>query len=61
MSKRLSDHLSERTTSRIKNGTFKPKPDNKAATRKLRAGGRRKDQPFVTGIKVERAKGVVTL
>jgi hypothetical protein len=58
VSKRLSNHLRERITSRIRNGTFKPKPDNRAAMKKLQAGGRRKDQPFVTGIKAEKAKAL---
>jgi hypothetical protein len=35
---------------RIKNGTFIPKPDNKAAVAEIRAGGIRKDQPYLTNI-----------
>ena len=43
---------------RIRNGYFRPKPDNKAAIKRIRAGGKRKDQPFLTGIKSEKAKGL---
>jgi hypothetical protein len=54
----VSKILSSNLTKRIKNGSFKPKPDNKAAVNKIRAGGKRKDQPYLTGIKAEKAKGL---
>jgi hypothetical protein len=54
VSKRLSDSLTER----IRNGSFKPEPDNRAAVKRLRAGGRRKDQPYLTAIKIEKARGL---
>ena len=57
VSKNVSRGFSSRLTKRIKNGSFKPKPDNKAAVAKIRAGGIRKDQPYLTGIKAEKAKG----
>jgi hypothetical protein len=56
VSARLSNRLSQQTTERIRNGSFTPKPDNKAAVAKIRAGGRRKDQPFVSVAKAEKAK-----
>jgi len=58
VSSELSNHLSERITRRIENGSFIPKPDNKATTKALRAGHRRKDQPFVTGRKAEMTIGL---
>ena len=51
VSPKVSNRLSYLLTKRIRNGSFKPKPDNKAAIKRILAGGRRKDQPFVTGIK----------
>jgi hypothetical protein len=54
----VSRGFSLRLTKRIKNGSFVPKPDNKAAVDKIRAGGWRKDQPYLTGIKAENAKGL---
>jgi hypothetical protein len=56
VSRNVSKRYSTRLTERIKNGTFKPRPDNKAAVAKIRTGGRRKDQPYLTGIKAEKAK-----
>ena len=58
VSRNISKGFSSRLTKRIKNGSFKPKPDNKAAVNKIRAGDRRKDQPYLTGIKAEKAKGL---
>jgi hypothetical protein len=57
VSRNVSKGLSSILTKRIKNGTFVPKPDNKAAVAKIRAGGIRKDQPYLTRIKAEKAKG----
>ena len=54
VSPKVSNRLSYLLTKRIRNGSFKPKPDNKAAIKRILAGGRRKDQPFVTGIKAEK-------
>jgi hypothetical protein len=54
----LSDHLSERITRRIEDGSFIPKPNSKAARESTRAGHRRNDQPFVTGRKSELTRGV---
>jgi hypothetical protein len=56
VSTRVSNRLSDLLTERIRNGSFKPKPDNKAAIERILAGHRRKDQPFLTGIKAEKAK-----
>jgi predicted transcriptional regulator len=58
VSRNVSKGFSSRLTKRIKNGSFKPKPDNKAAVDKIRAGGRRKDQPYTSKIKSEKAKGL---
>jgi hypothetical protein len=58
VSRNVSKGFSSRLKKRIKNGSFKPRPDNKAAVNKIRAGGRRKDQPYLTGIKAEKAKGL---
>lgn len=58
VSRNVSRGFSSRLKKRIKNGSFKPRPDNKAAVNKIRAGGRRKDQPYLTGIKAEKAKGL---
>ena len=57
VSRNVSKGLSSILTKRIKNGTFIPMPDNKAAVEKIRAGGIRKDQPYLTRIKAEKAKG----
>jgi hypothetical protein len=56
VSPNLSKHLSERLAKRIRDGSFKPKPDNLAAVAKIRAGGRRKDQPFITASKAKLGK-----
>jgi hypothetical protein len=56
VSGRVSDRLRRVLTERIRNGSFKPEPDSKAAAAKIRAGGRRRDQPFVTAAKAEKAK-----
>ena len=45
-------------TKRIKNGTFKPTPDSKAAIKKILAGFRRPDQQYITGTKVEKTKAL---
>lgn len=58
VSRNVSKGLSSLTTERIKNGSFKPKANNKVAADKIRAGGRRKDQPFLSKIKSEGAKGL---
>jgi hypothetical protein len=58
VSKNVSKGFRSRLTKRIKNGSFKPKPNNKAAVAKIRAGDRRKDQPYLTKIKAEKAKGL---
>jgi hypothetical protein len=58
VSRNVSRGFSSRLKKRIKNGSFKPRPDNKAAVNKIRAGGRRKDQPYLTEIKAEKAKGL---
>jgi hypothetical protein len=58
VSRSVSKGLSSILTKRIKNGTFIPKPDNKAAVEKIRAGGIRKDQPYLTRIKAEKARGL---
>ena len=58
VSPEVSNRLSDLLTKRIRNGSFEPKPDNKAAVRRILEGGRRKDQPFFTGIKAEKAKGL---
>ena len=58
VSRHVSKGLSSILTKRIKNGSFKPTPDNKAAVKKILAGGLRKDQPYLTRIKAEKAKGL---
>jgi hypothetical protein len=58
VSRNVSKGLSSKLTNRIKNGSFKPKPNNKAAGDKIRAGDWRKDQPYLTGIKSENARGL---
>ena len=58
VSRNVSKGLSSILTQRIKNGSFKLKPDNKAAVKKILAGGMRKDQPYLTGIKAEKARGL---
>lgn len=56
VSRNVSKKLSSNLTKRIKNGSFKPKPDNKACVDKIRSGAMRKDQPYHTAIKAEKAK-----
>jgi hypothetical protein len=56
VSRKVSKRLSRLLTERIRTGSFNPEPDNKAAAARIRAGGRRKDQPFVTRAKAEKAK-----
>jgi len=51
--------MSESITERIRNGSFTPKPDNEAAAERIRSGGRRNDQPFVTAIKSEKSKDLL--
>ena len=58
VSRNVSKKISSNLTKRIKNGSFKPKANNKVAADKIRAGGRRKDQPFLSKIKSEGAKGL---
>jgi hypothetical protein len=55
VSGKLSKGFSSNLTRRIKNGSFKPPADTTAAVDRIRAGGRRKDQPFFTAFKAERA------
>ena len=57
VSTRVSTRLSTALAERIRSGSFKPEPDNKAAVGRIRAGGRRKDQPFVTAEKSLQGKG----
>ena len=58
VSQNVSKQISEALTKRIRNGTFKPNPDNKIAVKRILEGGRRKDQPFLTNIKAGEAKGL---
>jgi len=53
VSKKVSNRLSEALTKRIENGSFIPKPDHKAAVKRILEGARRKDQPFFKEIKSE--------
>jgi hypothetical protein len=55
VSPKVSNRLSKVLTERIRNGSFKPEPDNKAAVARILAG-RRRDQPFVTLAKSELGK-----
>ena len=55
VSRNVSKGFSSRLKERIKNGSFIPHPDNKAAVNGIRAA-RRKDQPYITGIKSEKAR-----
>jgi hypothetical protein len=55
VSRNVSKGFSTRLKKRIKNGSFIPKADIKTAVDKIRAGGRRKDQPFHTAFKAKRA------
>jgi hypothetical protein len=56
VSRTVSKKHSASLIKRIKNGTFNPKPDNKAAVKKILEGNRRPDQPYITGIKAENSK-----
>ena len=58
VSRTVSKKHSVSLTNRIKNGTFKPRPDYKAAVNKILAGFRRPDQPYITGIKSENSKAL---
>ena len=58
VSRKVSKKHSVSLTNRIKNGTFKPKPDSKAAVKKILAGFRRPDQPYITDIKAENSKAL---
>jgi hypothetical protein len=58
VSRKVSKKLSSILTKRIKNGSFKPNADNKACVEKIRSGAIRKDQPYLTQIKSEKAKGL---
>jgi hypothetical protein len=55
VSARVSKRIRKRLLERIRNGSFKPRPDNKAAVAAIRAG-RRRDQPFLTRVKSELGK-----
>jgi hypothetical protein len=52
---KVSKRFSKVLTERIRNGSFKPEPDNKAAVAGIRSG-RRRDQPFTTLAKSEMGK-----
>lgn len=56
VSRIVSKKISSNLTKRIKNCSFIPKPDNKACIDKIRSGAMRKDQPYHTAIKAEKAK-----
>jgi hypothetical protein len=56
VSRKVSNRLTAILTERIRNGSFKPEPDNRAAVARIRAGGRRRDQPFVILAKAEMGK-----
>jgi hypothetical protein len=58
VSRTVSKKISSNLTKRIKNGSFIPKADNKAAVKGIRTGARRKDQPYLTRIKAEKARGL---
>ena len=58
VARKVSNQLSASLTKRIKKGTFKPRPDSKAAVKKILAGFRRPDQPYITGIKSENSKAL---
>ena len=58
VSRTVSKKHSASLTNRIKNGTFKPRPDNKAAVKKILEGNRRPDQPYITGTKAENSKAL---
>ena len=56
VARKVSAQLSASLTKRIKKGTFKPRPNYKAAVNKILAGFRRPDQPYITGIKSENSR-----
>ena len=56
VSRNVSKKLGSKLTKRIRNGSFKPNPDNKACVKNILSGGLRKDQPYHTAIKSESAK-----
>jgi uncharacterized protein YpuA (DUF1002 family) len=58
VSRTVSKKRSASLTNRIKNGTFKPKPDSKAAVKKILEGFRRPDQPYITDTKAENSKAL---
>jgi ROS/MUCR transcriptional regulator protein len=58
VSRTVSKKHSASLTNRIKNGTFNPKLDNKAAVKKILSGFRRPDQPYITGIKSRNSKAL---
>ena len=58
VSRAVSKRRSIALTNRIKNGSFKPKPNSKAAVNKILAGFRRPDQPYTTGIKSENSRAL---
>jgi ROS/MUCR transcriptional regulator protein/Homeodomain-like domain len=58
VSRTTSKKYSTALNNRIKKGTFKPKPNQKAAVEKILAGLRRPDQPYLTGIKSENSRAL---
>jgi hypothetical protein len=58
VSKEISKRLSDSLKKRIEDGSFTPKPDSKAARESIRAGHKRKDQPFLASIKADMAIGL---
>jgi len=58
VSRAVSKKLSTALTNRIKDGSFTPVPDYKAAIRKILDGFRRPDQPYITGIKAGKSKAL---
>jgi len=54
VSGKLSKRFSSNLTKRIKDGSFKPPGDTTAAVDRIRAGGRRKDQPFFTAFAMKK-------
>ena len=57
VSRTVSKKISSNLTKRIKNGSFIPKADNKAAVNGIHVA-RKKDQPYITRIKAEKARGL---
>ena len=56
VSRTVSKKLSSSLTKRIKNGSFIPKADIKANVNGILNSAKRKDQPYLTGIKSEKAR-----